>query len=100
MKTKKGRTSGLLPDHQATLPAFVLAPQCPQNENWSNPELNEVGGPLQLAMEIFALVQKDYSIDPDRIYLAGQSMGGFGVWALLQTYPRALGWGGSSLVLR
>jgi len=32
-------------------------------------------------------VQKEFSIDPDRIYLAGQSMGGLGVWALLQARP-------------
>jgi predicted peptidase len=58
--------------------------------------LNEVGGPLQLAMEIFALVEKEYSIDPDRIYLAGQSMGGMGVWSLLQTYPQL--WAGAIVV--
>src|ERR1700722_19870522 len=67
-----------------------------ENENWGNPELNDVSGALQSAMEIFALVQKEYSIDPDHIYLAGQSMGGFGVWALLQTYPEL--WAGAIVV--
>jgi predicted peptidase len=47
-------------------------------------------------MEIFAQVQKDYSIDPERIYLAGQSMGGLGVWSLLQTYPEL--WAGALVV--
>jgi predicted peptidase len=84
------------PDNQATFPAFVLAPQCPERENWSSPELNEVGAPLQQAMEIFAIVQNDYSIDPDRIYLAGQSMGGLGVWALLQTHAEL--WAGAIVV--
>jgi predicted peptidase len=95
-ENEKGSHVWTIPANQATFPAFVLAPQCPQNENWASPELNEVGGPLQLAMEILALVQKDYSIDPDRIYLAGQSMGGLGVWSLLQTYPEL--WAGAIVV--
>ena len=37
-------------------------------------------------MEALAKVQKDFSIDPDRVYIAGQSMGGLGVWSLLQNY--------------
>ena len=95
-ENEKGSHVWTTADNQVTLPAFVLAPQCPQDENWSNPELNEVGGPLQLAMEIFALVQKDYSIDPDRIYLVGQSMGGLGIWALVQTHPEL--WAGAVVV--
>ena len=31
-------------------------------------------------------MQKEFPIDPDRIYVAGQSMGGLGVWSLLQAY--------------
>jgi len=95
-ENEKGSHVWITADHQATFPALVLAPQCPERGNWSSPEFNEVSGPLQLAMEIFALVQKDYSIDPDRIYLAGQSMGGVGVWALLQTYPEL--WAGAVVV--
>ena len=95
-ENEKGSHVWTTPDNQATLPAFVLAPQCPERENWSSPEFNEVGGPLQSAMEIFAQVQKDYSIDPERIYLAGQSMGGLGVWSLLQTYPEL--WAGAVVV--
>jgi predicted peptidase len=76
-----------MPENQAAFPTFVLAPQCAKGENWSDPELNEIDTPLELTLGILALVQKDYSIDPDRIYLVGQSMGGLGVWALLQKYP-------------
>jgi predicted peptidase len=95
-ENEKGSHVWTTPNNQAIFPVLVLAPQCPHNENWANPELNEVAGPLQLAMEILALVQKDYSIDPDRIYLAGQSMGGLGVWSLLQTYPEL--WAGAIVV--
>jgi predicted peptidase len=95
-ENEKGTHVWTTPDHQATFPAFVLAPQCPEGENWSSPEFNEVGLPLQSALEILALVQRDYSIDPDRIYLAGQSMGGLGVWSLLQTYPEV--WAGAIVI--
>jgi predicted peptidase len=73
--------------NQAQLPAFVLAPQCPQDHFWSEPETNEISPELQMALDILVSVQKDFSIDPDRIYVAGQSMGGLGVWALLQSQP-------------
>jgi predicted peptidase len=76
-----------LPANQAQLPAFVLAPQCPDDHFWAEPELNEVSPELGMALEILATVQKEFSIDPGRIYIAGQSMGGLGVWALLQSQP-------------
>src|ERR1700687_5146508 len=75
------------PAHQAQLPAFGLAPQCPEDRFWSEPENNEISPQLQMALDILAAVQKEFSIDPDRIYLAGQSVGGLGVWALLQAQP-------------
>jgi predicted peptidase len=77
----------ITPANQAQLPAFILAPQCPEDRYWSEPETNEISPPLQMALDILAGVQKEFSIDPDRIYLAGQSMGGLGVWALVQSQP-------------
>src|SRR3989440_9359238 len=78
------------PANQAQLPAFVLAPQCPEDRLWSEPETNQISPQLQMALDILASVQKEFSIDPDRIYLAGQSMGGLGAWGLLQTLPDRL----------
>jgi predicted peptidase len=37
-------------------------------------------------MNVLALVRKEYTIDPNRIYLMGHSMGGFGTWWLGQKY--------------
>lgn len=76
-----------LPANQAQFPAFVLAPQCSIDDNWGDPELNEINPKMQMALNILAAVQKDYSIDDDRIVLVGQSMGGLGVWTLLQNFP-------------
>jgi len=38
------------------------------------------------AMDVLDLVSAFYSIDPDRVYLTGRSMGGFGTWRLGQLY--------------
>src|SRR5262245_57955814 len=38
-------------------------------------------------MNVLEIVRKDYSIDPDRIYLMGHSMGGGGTWHLGTKYP-------------
>jgi predicted peptidase len=86
-ENEKGAHVWTTPQSQVAFPAFVLAPQCPKNENWSDPDLNEVNTHLQASLEVLALVQKDYPIDPDRIYLVGQSMGGLAVWTLLQKFP-------------
>jgi predicted peptidase len=72
---------------QAKFSAFVLVPQCPSGENWAEPELNQPGKALQLTVEALAKVEKEFSIDPDRVYITGQSMGGLGVWSLLQIHP-------------
>ena len=75
------------PANQAQFPAFVLAPQCSIEDNWGDPDMNDVNPRMQMALDILAAVEKDYSIDTDRIVLVGQSMGGLGVWALLQNMP-------------
>jgi predicted peptidase len=71
---------------QVKFPLFVLAPQCPSGEIWAEPEFNQPSKWLLLTLEVLAKVQKEFSIDPDRVYIGGQSMGGLGVWSLLQMY--------------
>jgi predicted peptidase len=38
-------------------------------------------------MNVLELVRKEYTIDPDRVYLLGHSMGGGGTWQLGIKYP-------------
>jgi predicted peptidase len=83
----KGTHFWISPQNQANFPALVFAPQCPMDDNWADPELNQPGKALVLAIEALDALQKEFSVDPDRVYLAGQSMGGLGVYALLQLYP-------------
>ncbi len=53
------------------VPFLVLVPQCPPGRSWTEAE-----GLLPLIDEIAT----EYRVDPERIYLAGQSMGAEGVW--------------------
>ena len=43
--------------------------------------------PGRLVLELVAAMPKEYSIDPQRIYLTGLSMGGYGTWDLLARKP-------------
>jgi predicted peptidase len=70
------------PGNQAKYPAFVVAPQCCQlGASWTTP------AQLGLVIEILATLQQEFSIDATRLYVAGQSMGGYGTWALIAHKP-------------
>ena len=60
-------------------PFVVVSPQCPKDKFW--PSQNQV-----LIALLVELTEK-YPIDPNRIYLTGLSMGGFGAWQLGCKYP-------------
>nr|WP_281722517.1 dienelactone hydrolase family protein [Nitrosomonas nitrosa] len=108
-----GATVWVKAENQARHPCLVIAPQCPENKLWvnfnnmpanvpSSPEQIENAASsiapaamenlassakpsehLRLAAELIEAMQKSWSIDARRIYLAGQSMGGFATWALI-----------------
>lgn len=59
------------------LPFVIVAPQCSRGTYWSTHVLKD------LLEEIL----NTYSIDVNRIYLTGVSMGGYGTWALAIDYP-------------
>jgi len=58
--------------------AGMANPAARQRQN----ELSEKDG-----LNVLELVQKEYPIDPSRIYLFGHSMGGAGAWYLGQKFP-------------
>jgi predicted esterase len=45
------------------------------------------GSAEQDVMDVLAEVRRDYKIDPNRIYLMGHSMGGYGTWSVAMAYP-------------
>jgi predicted peptidase len=64
-----------LKTHQ--LDAYILAPQCKENENWNIESINE----------LILKIQKENNIDPNRIYVTGLSSGGWAAWNLALSYP-------------
>lgn len=80
---------------QAKHPSIVLVPQAdpPPGETWVRAwraPIAQDGRPkeaLVLVMEVLAALQRDYLADPRRLYLTGQSMGGFGAWLAYTRYP-------------
>lgn len=84
-----GATVWIQPRNQARFPAFVLAPQCPEGEMWTTAGLTVRPTPrLMDVIDLLRKLEREYRIDPARIYVAGQSMGGFAVWSLVTAYPR------------
>jgi predicted peptidase len=84
--------------NQAKHPAFILAPQCPAAPNqwvdvpWSNGNYSQdrtpISNELRTVVSLLDSVLRVYSIDTNRIYAVGSSMGGFGTWDIVTRYPR------------
>jgi len=83
----------LLPKNQKRFPCYVVAPQT--DRGWirydfsQQPalELAGFGDGSRLALEIVDALRREFAIDERRIYIAGNSMGGAGVWNMLANRP-------------
>jgi predicted peptidase len=72
-------------ENQEKHPAFVLAPQ--SKGGWDDNSSGSLSTELKLVLDILEVVRKTYSIDPERMYVAGQSNGGIGAWGLITKKP-------------
>ncbi|SDF25987.1 prolyl oligopeptidase family serine peptidase [Sporomusa acidovorans] len=66
-------------EQSANFPFVVLAPQCPEGEDWL--EKSDI-----LAALLDDVLRK-YRIDQERVYLTGTSLGGNGTWYLACQHP-------------
>jgi predicted peptidase len=79
-------------------PAFVVVPQCPAEKKWvevpwdaaSHKMPEQISNPLRLTLALIESLEKELPIDQDRRYGVGLSMGGFGIWDILQRRPELL----------
>ena len=50
--------------------------------------LDEPAMPMRLTLEMLAALAKEFSLDADRVYVGGLSMGGFGTWDVILRHPK------------
>jgi predicted peptidase len=83
------------PEFQAAHPCFVIAPQCPPDQQWVDMPWGALSGvrpaqpsqAMQLALKILDQIEGEFSIDRDRVYVAGLSMGGYATWDCVTRFP-------------
>lgn len=85
----------LLPENQKRFPCYVVAPQ--SDRGWIKydftqepaKEIPGFGDGNRVALEIVDALRREFAhnIDERRIYVAGNSMGGAGVWNMLANRP-------------
>lgn len=73
------------PKNRMKYPAFLLVPQCPHEKSWGGiPGLPAVDS---LVIETIQTLVQELPIDVDRLYLTGNSLGGYGVWFIINKWP-------------
>ena len=77
---------------------ILLAPQCPGDQLWATrhrggAEAKLAEKPRQALGMVPILIQKkikEFDADPDRVYITGLSLGGYGAWELMERYGTGL----------
>lgn len=67
--------------HVDRFPTLVVIPQCRIKDWWTNPAMEAQ------ALKALDQTMKEFKGDPQRVYLTGLSMGGYGTWALGSQNP-------------
>lgn len=84
-------------ENREKYPCFVAVPQCPISDFWASALRDmskdfkmseEPTQALRMALELVGILQDEFpQIDPNRLYITGLSMGGFGTWEAIQRKP-------------
>jgi predicted esterase len=75
-------------DIQSKHPCFVFTPKTPTTwADWSGWNDNQLSEPMLAAIHVLDSLKEKYSIDSNRLYVYGISMGGEGVFDLLHKLP-------------
>lgn len=76
------------PASQKNHPCFVLTPKCEvSDQGWGNTWRDDHTVATAKTLKLVDSITKVYNIDVNRLYLYGISMGGFGVFSILQKNP-------------
>jgi acetyl esterase/lipase len=69
-------------DHPERWPFIIVMPQCPLPAYWTDPDM------LAMAMAALDREATEFHTDPERTYLSGLSLGGYGAWELARLHPQ------------
>lgn len=73
---------------QAKVPHFVMIPQCPTDSTWGGMRgASGLGSTGQGILNILDSMKREFSVDTNRFYVTGLSMGGAGTYNLLRGKP-------------
>ncbi len=76
-----GVQGAMLRHYLEQVPAIVVLPQCRKGSYWPDPEMDRmVTGALDQTVA-------EFNADPQRLYLTGVSMGGYGAWHMASEHP-------------
>jgi predicted peptidase len=67
--------------YQKSPEAVIVFPRCPADATWIEPRMEE------LALKALSQSLREFNGDPNRVYLTGLSMGGYGTWYLASRHP-------------
>ena len=95
VQLKHGMKDFADPERRKKFACFVIAPQCPQEQRWSDVDwsarthaIPENASPsMKMVMEVVDTMIESSGVDRTRIYLTGLSMGGYGTWDAIARYP-------------
>ncbi|QHT71810.1 prolyl oligopeptidase family serine peptidase [Rhodocytophaga rosea] len=73
------------PENREKYPAFLFVPQCPPNYSWGG--FSNLPTVDTLVFETITTLKKEFSIDENRLYVAGHSLGGYGTWSFIGRHP-------------
>jgi predicted esterase/flagellar biosynthesis protein FliQ len=73
-------------ENRIKYPAFLFVPQCPTNADWGG--ITNIPVVDSLVIETMFSLEEEFSIDENRRYVTGNSMGGYGTWHLICTRPK------------
>jgi predicted peptidase len=82
-------------ENRKKYPCIIIVPQCPPAYRWvevhwalpSHVRPTEMSLPMKHSMVLLDEIIELYSVDTNRIYVTGLSMGGFGTWDAITRFP-------------
>ena len=77
-----GMFGTIIKQYLKEIPAIVLLPQCRPNRYWSDALME------RMVIRQIEDAGAEFSVDANRHYLLGVSMGGYGVWHFAANYPK------------